>query len=184
PLAPYIAVEEASLSTEMEAISCTPRTDRSSSVDCTPSMTTNGAASFNVPVPRIVTSLPSSSPPGIPLPSITVNPATRPANISTTLDCGAFSISSTSTVAIALVTSERFCVPYPTTTTSSKDSILTLICTLTVLLSPSRISWDMYPTLENTKTSPFFALILYIPSASVKVPPMTPFRCTLIEGKG
>src|SRR5690606_2732669 len=151
----------------------------------TPSTRINGEAPPCVcndpltPRSRIV-----GSPPRSPLGEDTDKPETAPCQARPTSVIGRVSkVFSVSTVDTAPVIFDRFCVPYPTTTTSSTAVASDCISTLREEeLTVSSVV--VYPTLLNRKVDPTGADIVKRPSASVCVVTVDPIRDTVTPGNG
>src|SRR5690606_5067212 len=110
---PYIAIEEGSLNTSSDSISCG---EIKSILSCrTPSTTYNGFELLVLLTPRIRT---VGEPPGVPELDM-VKPATLPCKELIGFAFGILAMASPFTLAIDPVKSTFLCVPYPTTTPSS-----------------------------------------------------------------
>ena len=105
-------------------------------------------------------------------------PGTAPCNAWLTLATGRDSITSEPTILTAPVTFTFFCVPYPTTTTSSK----TFVSSLKIIFNGTPvhfISCVWYPTNEMTIVLPLGTLDREkSPSIPVMVPFVEPFTTT------
>lgn len=119
-----MAAVAASLSTDTEAMSFGLRLLKGRS---TPSTMHSGLESLKVLKPR--TSRVEASPPGAPEPWMLVIPARRPVSMLWRFVPGAFMISLLVTCETEPITNCFFCVPYPTTTTSSTSVASSCICT-------------------------------------------------------
>ena len=109
----------------------------------TPSIITNGLESFNVPCPRtriVAPSLPGRPP----LPAVTETPGAIPASPAESEVIGRLStILLISTEATAPVIFTFFCVPYPTTTTSSKACESSFSRTVKEVFPFTGIAWSI-----------------------------------------
>ena len=144
----------------------------------TPSTTMNGllvSLLLKVPIPRMVI---VGCAPNFPLLLITVKPGTTP--------CNAFEISEygrdsrvllTSTVDTAPVKFAFFCVPYPTTTTSS--SSFSLDFSTTFITGRTGSSSVFIPMYEKTNAEAFAGTFkVKTPLTSVAIPTLVPFAKT------
>ena len=84
-------------------------------------------------------------------------------------------------VVIALVTFPRFCLPYPTTTTS--PSVL-LVFTSDTSPASALISWVAYPILVSINVAPGAASMLYSPMLFVVAAFPFPFTVTVTPSMG
>ena len=146
PLAPYIDVAAASLSTSMLSMSEGFTSDGSTST--TPSITYIGSLpAFMEPIPRI---LKVDFPPGLPEKETLRTPATFPARLCITLNAEALSVrTSLFTEATEEESSLLIIVPYPTATASSRPMDSIRITTLTMLLPASSTSSVSMPRQEK-----------------------------------
>src|SRR5699024_4332412 len=94
------------------------------------------------------------------------------------------SLSCILTVVTAPVRLSFFCVPYPTTTTSSKPASSISSNTSIELASPTSTSCDRKPIELKVNISPFSAEILNVPSSDVAVAAVVPFTDTLTPVRG
>ena len=145
-----------------------------------PSINTSGLASEPspiVPVPRILMLILLSN---APLVVVICNPGTTPCRACTAFCTGRDVSASESTVPTEPVRLTFFCVPKPTTTTSSK--VLVSSCSM-ILRTDCPVyftSFVVYPTNEICRILPFFTPSrVNRPSMSVVVPFVVPLTTTV-----
>ena len=151
PLAPKIDVVVASFNIEKLSISSGCNLARSSILSSTPSISIKGL----LVRPNVVTPLTKNwalSSPGSPFLWQEISPAIRPERAVVRLLAGILN-SDGFIEDMAPTTASFFCVPNPTTTTSSSCSISGTMVTLIVVWVPANISCFMYPINEKTRVA-------------------------------
>ncbi len=184
PRAPYKAVAVASFKTEKFSITSEERAFKSPVDASTPSIKIRGEVGpANVDTPRIQKLAPSA--PGSPLLCTATTPAIRPANELLNDEEGTFNVSGL-TVWIEPTTLAFFCVPKPTTTTSSNvsaSSSNTMINPFSSALTA--FSTVLKPMNENwIVDGDSLILILKLPSISLTTPLVVPLTTTFAPGIG
>ena len=149
-----------------------------------PSIRMRGLLSFSVPTPRIRSVAPSE--PGCPEPWLTDKPALSPASEADTLVMGRDTAWSSKFIEdTAPVTFTFFCVPYPTTTTSSSIATSSRRVTF-ITLRPFTVIFCVANPIKEKRRVEFLSgtVILYLPSWSVIVPEAVFSTATVIPGNG
>ena len=114
-LTPYMAAVAASFNMDMDAMSFGLRY-----CICLSTPSTRMRGEDPLKVERPLTSSWAESSPGVPVFCTVVRPDSLPASMFCTLACGAFRSSLLETCDTEPTTNCRFCIPYPTTSTSSR----------------------------------------------------------------
>src|SRR6056297_2971381 len=127
----------------------------------------------------------TTPPPGAPVDWTTCTPDNCPVNALVKSGEATFSRSSEEMDDTEPVISFRCWVPYPTTTTSSRDWMSSSSVTSMVLRSATCTFLVRYPMNEKLSTaSPEATVIEYVPSTSVTVPLLVPISRTVTPGNG
>src|SRR5699024_6916179 len=150
----------------------------------TPSTNINGEAPPSVcNEPLTPRNLIVGSPPKSPLGVETERPETEPCKALPTSVIGRVSkVFSASTVDTDPVKFDLLCVPYPTTTTSSKE-VSSASSSTSKELPVTSISWVLNPILENRNVFPISTAIENFPSSSVIVLFAVPTTVTVTPSK-